>query len=216
MKIVEIPIDKIRPAPWNANEMDPEMRSCLHRSVVRFGPVVPPVVRQVDLGQYETVGGAQRLEECRALGLETITCVLVQLNDAEAMLLSQALNHITGSDNPGLRGALIRSILASVPLDEVLAVLPETSAGLQSLASLGQDTLAEQLMKWSEAQQARLKHLTFQLTPDQLPVVERALRQALSQARQVQGESPNLRGTALFLICSAFLGKEGDYGNPTR
>ena len=214
MEIIDIAVEKIVPAPWNSNEMDQEMRSYLRRSMERFGPVVPLVVREVGSGLYETVGGAQRLEEMRTMGAKTVTCVVLDVSAADARLLSQALNHISGSDNPGLRGALIRSILSSIPLQDVIAVLPETSQGIQGLASLGQDAIAEQILEWNKAQKAKLKHLTFQLTPDQLPVVERALRRALPQARQVQGESPNVRGTALYVICSVFLGKEGEDDNP--
>ncbi len=212
MEIVEIDIEKIMPSTWNSNEMGQEMRCYLRRSMERFGPVVPLVVREVGADLYETVGGAQRLEELRAMGAKTATCVVLDVNDAEARLLSQALNHISGSDNPGLRGVLVRSILSSIPLQDVIAVLPETSQGLEALTTLGQEAVAERLLEWDKTQKAKLKHLTFQVTPDQLRVVEKAIRSVLPRARQVQGDSPNIRGTALYVICCTLLKQEGSDG----
>ena len=218
MEIIEIAIEKIAPAAWNANEMDPEMQTHLGRSIERFGLVEPLVVREVGQDRYETIGGAQRLEELRARELGTVSCVVVHLSDGEARLLSQALNHIGGSDNLGLRGALVRSILASFPVEEVIALLPETSESLLTLASLDQGAMAEQLIRWNKAQKARLKHFAVQLTQEQLPVIEAAVRRALPKAREVQGGSPNVRGVALYLICSAFLekGERDEYDHPVQ
>lgn len=95
--------------------------------------------------------------------------------------------------------------MEAIPQDEVLALLPETASSLQALASLGQESIAERLMAWEEAQKARLHHLEFQLTEDQLEVVEEALRRVIPQAKDLKGDNPNLRGTALYLLCKAFL-----------
>ena len=94
MEIIDLPIDSIIPAPWNPNEMDPEMLSRLRHSIQRFALVVPLVVRLVGNDVYETIGGAQRLSILRELAVESVSCVLVQANDGEARLLGQAMNHI--------------------------------------------------------------------------------------------------------------------------
>ena len=65
--------------------------------------------------------------------------------------------------------------------------------------------MAEYLQNWQAAQAAKLKHLQFQLTPVQLGVVEEALSQLIPQAKKAQGESPNTRGTALYLLCQRYL-----------
>jgi ParB family chromosome partitioning protein len=131
--------------------------------------------------------------------------VVVEADDANARLLAQALNHIQGQDDLGLQAELIKEVLQSLPQEAVLSLLPETAQSLQALASLGQETMAHYLKNWQQAQSARLKHLQFQLTPIQLEVVEEALTQALPQAKAEQGDSPNARGTALYLLCQAYL-----------
>ena len=68
--------------------------------------------------------------------------------------------------------------------------------------------MAEHLAAWQKAQVARLKHLQVQLTDSQLEVVEEALNSVLPKAREQQGESPNTRGTAIYLLCKFYLERE--------
>ena len=63
---------------------------------------------------------------------------MVDADDAHARLLAQALNHIHGDDDLGLRGELIREVMQVLPEEEVLAVLPDTIDGLKGMANLAQ------------------------------------------------------------------------------
>jgi ParB family chromosome partitioning protein len=209
MKVIEVTIDQIHSVHWNPNQMDGTMRSRLRRSIQRFGLAAPLVVRPVGDKQFETIGGAQRLAVLRELGINPVPCVVVNADDANARLLSQALNRIQGHDDLGLQAELIREVLRSLPQEEVLQLLPETAQSLQAFASLGQEAMADYLKNWQQAQSARLKHLQFQLTPIQLEVVEEALTQILPQAKEEQGDSPNARGTALYLLCKTYLEHKG-------
>jgi ParB family chromosome partitioning protein len=208
MKVIDVPIGQIHEAAWNPNVMDAVMHSRLRRSVERFGLVVPLVVRPIGDALYETVGGAQRLSVLWELGIEAAPCVVVQAGDANARLLAQALNRIQGEDDLGLRAELVRAVLEQLPEGEVLAMLPETPAGLKALATLGQPEMASYLQNWQQAQQARLKHLTFQFTPLQLEIIEEALARVLPQARNTDSTNPNPRGTALYLLCLGYLERE--------
>ena len=64
------------------------------------------------------------------------------------------------------------------------------------------------LQSWQQAQEAKLKHLQFQLTTVQMEVVEEVMARLLPRARESQGDSPNARGTALYLLCIAHLERE--------
>ena len=208
MEIVDLPLSQLREAPWNANQMNSAMLSRLRQSISRFGLVVPLVVRSIGYGHFETIGGAQRLAVLREIGIDRVPCVVVEADDVQARLLSQCLNRIAGEDDLGLRSELIREVLTHTPESGVLSLLPETSDSLHSLASLGQETMAEYLDAWQKAQPARLRHLTAQLTPHQLDVVEEALARLLPMARESQDRSPNARGTALYLLCLGYLERE--------
>lgn len=133
---------------------------------------------------------------------------MLDLSDAEARLLSLALNSIHGEEDLGLKAEAVRVILQSIPPEEVLAVLPESSQGLQALASLGHADMAACIKTWEKMRAARLRHWTLQFTKEQLPVVEEALKLALLEVKG-EGEGPNVRGTAMAAICSFYLQQKG-------
>ncbi len=204
MEIVELPVSSIQVPEGNPNEMDDAMRARLRRSIERFGCQAPLVARQIGPDRWETVGGAQRLGVLRTMGKPTAPCVVIAADDAEARLLGQALNHIVGQDNDGLRGELLRQLLEALPQEEVLAILPDSARSLEALTSLGQEDMAAHLRAWEQSQGARLRHLTFQFQEAELAVVQQALGQAMGLLTE-PGESPNLRGQALAGICRCYL-----------
>jgi ParB family chromosome partitioning protein len=212
MLLLELPIEAIATPEWNATEADSEIHSRLRASILRFGLVVPLVVRLVGEGTYETIGGAQRLGILRELGIPTVQCVVVDLDDAEAQLLSQALNHIASEDNPGQRAALLRNLMVKMPKAEIAELLPETIESLEAISRLGQEDIASHLQAWNLAQSAKLRHFTVQLTPDQLTTIERALRLAEGNGDSDLG-NPNRRGRALYRLCEWFLELERSHDN---
>ena len=176
--------------------------------------MVPLVVRPIG-DRYETISGAQRLRIFKDLGRASAPCVVVQADDAEARLLGQALNHIAGSDNLGLRAEVLREILKSRSQEEVLALLPETAASLQSLTAIGEQSIAQALQHWEQTQKARLRHLTFQLTEAQLEVVEKVLQRLLPLTAGTD-VTTNKRGSALYLLCLGFLEREASIERPIQ
>ncbi|MFC1935654.1 ParB/RepB/Spo0J family partition protein [Chloroflexota bacterium] len=204
MKTVDLPIDALQEAPWNPNVMDADVRRRLQESLERFGLVQNLVVRPLDNGIYEVLSGSQRLKALREQGITTALCVVVVVDDANARLLSQALNHIHGEDDLGLRAELLRQVLKKIPEAQVLSLLPETVQSLASLAELGSEDLVAHLQAWEEAQAARLRHLTIHLSNDQLGIVEQALERAASYVTQ-ESDNPNKRGNAMFQLCKRYL-----------
>ncbi len=209
MKVIELPVDSLREAPWNPNHMDEAMMNRLRESLKRYGLVENLVVRLGGEGIYEVLSGNQRLKILHELGMETVPCMVVNLDDTHARLLAQALNHIQGEDDLGVRAELLKKVLETITEAEVLTILPETTNSLKALTSMSKETMADCLQNWQQAQSARLKHLQFQLTPKQLEVVEQAITRVLPQAHKLRADSPNVRGTALYLLCQAYLEKEG-------
>ena len=205
MQTVEMPLRKLTEAAWNPNVMDVNMLERLRASIRRYGLVENLVVRPMGADSYEVLSGNHRLKLMQELGMESALCVVLELDDAGARLLAQALNHIGGQDDLGLRAVLLRDVLKTLTPEEVLAVLPEGAEGLNALASLGQSTMADYLQKWENARPARLKHLVFQLTAAQLETVQQALEKVSPLVKANRGESPNDRGTALYLISKSYL-----------
>ena len=212
MTVVDIPLELIVPAPWNANRMDESMRARLVASIGRFGLVQPLLVRRVGDG-FETVAGAQRLAALRQRGEATAPCVVLdELGDAEARLLSIALNRIGGSDDVNALGELAREVLAVLPAEEVAQVVPLRLAELQGLAELPRiargeapsaaATLAQLGQAWQRAKRIALERIAFAFTVEQRQTVEQAVAEAL---RRVATDDPNRRGAALALVCAEWL-----------
>jgi ParB family transcriptional regulator, chromosome partitioning protein len=210
MKTVEISVEKLHGATWNANRMEPEMQGRLRESILRYGLVENLVVRQTQGDNYEVLSGNQRLEVLFELGVIVAPCVVVEVDDANARLLAQALNRIQGQDDLGLRAELMKKVLETIPENDILAILPETNIGLRSLRSLGKETMVEYLMNWEKAKEARLRHLQFQLTSKQLEVVEKVIHRFIIRAKEAKDRNPNVRGTALYLLCLKYLEEEKD------
>ena len=207
MQVIELPLAVLKEAPWNANQIDAAMLQRLRASIAKYGFVQNLVVRQIG-EYYEVLSGNQRLKLLREFNVTKVSCVIVELDDGHARLLAQALNHVHGADDLGLRAELLREVLQVIPQQEVMAVLPDSMVGLNGMAMMHQETMAGYLQNWEKARAARLRNLLFKLTAEQLQTVETALDGILPEARRQQGNSPNTRGTALYLICKSFLNKE--------
>jgi len=208
MDVIDLPLDRLKPAPWNPNAMDAAMTARLRESLDRFGLVENLVVRPIGGGAYEVLNGNQRLPLLRERGLAFAPCVVVDLDEAQARLLGMALNRIQGEDDLSRKAELVKNVLTSVPQADVLSLLPETAGSLAALATLGEGDLAQHLAAWQAAQAARLRHLQFQLSDAQLETVEEALNRALALAMPDAG-NPNRRGNALHALCQDYLERVG-------
>jgi ParB family transcriptional regulator, chromosome partitioning protein len=215
-EITHLPLAQLKEAPWNPNRMDPSLLEKLKNSLQRFGLAGVLVVRLLQRGSgqaagddcHEVLSGNQRLQVLRELGLEIVHCAVVHLRDAKAKLLAQTLNSLHGSDDLGLRAQLVEEILRSIPRAEVRSLLPKTAQRLQALSNLNQETIAQSLLNWQQAQQARLEHFTCQLTQEQLKTVEQALHRLRPEAKAQPGDNPNLKGHTLYLLALRFLSSE--------
>ena len=205
MKTVEISMKILRPASWNPNRMDEATLKKLKESLNRYGLVEPLVVRPMKDSTYEVLSGNQRLKVISDINPESVPCVVVNLNKHEAMLLAQALNGLRGEDDFAMKGALLKEILSSVSEDEVLSLLPETTASLKSLSLINEMDLAEHLQAWEQAQVARLRHMQLQLTDKQMETVEEAVSLMIPKAKDDSFNNPNTRGNAVFLLCKFYL-----------
>ena len=59
MNVAELPIEALREAPWNANQIDAAMLQRLRSSILKYGFIQNLVVRRIDNG-YEVLSGNQR------------------------------------------------------------------------------------------------------------------------------------------------------------
>jgi len=117
LKVDHVSIARLRPWPENPRIMSEAEMAKLVRSIQSFGLVEPLVVRRAD---RMVIGGHQRLEAAKALGMKTVPVVLVDVTESEAKALNLALNRISGEwDLPKL-GALLDELRDVPNLDATL------------------------------------------------------------------------------------------------
>jgi len=93
VEVVNIPISKLVKDPMNMRK-DPEDVSELVEEIRKHGWTVPLEVRPLKNGSYGIVCGSRRLHAARVLGLESIPCIVAEMDDDEAMRRSMADNEL--------------------------------------------------------------------------------------------------------------------------
>ena len=88
MKIVELPIEALKEALWNVNQVDDSMMQRLRTSIGKYGLVQNLVVRKIG-NDYEVLSGNHRLRLLHEMLIKTVPCVVVDVDDAHARLLAQ-------------------------------------------------------------------------------------------------------------------------------
>jgi len=117
IRTVYVPAQELNPSAFNPRIISESEMDKLRRSLDHWGFVEPIVVRRAD---NRIIGGHQRLEAAKALGLKTVPVVYVDITEQEAKALNVALNKIQGEwDLPRL-GELLEELRDLPDLDETL------------------------------------------------------------------------------------------------
>ena len=200
LKVTHIEVEKLKPNPWNPNRMSDEMFHKLKEYVKREGMVEPIVVRPQGK-EYEILGGYHRWLICKELGYSSVPCVVVELDDKRARILSVNLNELKGQSLPHLLAELIHDLSKEVTLEDLETQLPYSTAELKD--SLELLKLPDGLDAWLEEEaerQERERPVILSFVVDDAESVERALEEASSRH-----PTSLTRGRALVEIARAYL-----------
>jgi len=118
LRVEQVPVEALRPWDGNPRVMEEAELGKLIRSIQEFGLVEPLVVRQSD---HLIIGGHQRLEAARALGLRTVPVVYVDVTEAQTKALNLALNKIGGEFDLPKLGELLEELRELPDFDETLS-----------------------------------------------------------------------------------------------
>lgn len=134
LPVRDIPIAKLHGAEWNTNRVPDGVLKRIRRSLETFGAVENLVVRPSPLkrGHFEVVSGNHRLDLYREAGVASVPCVVVELDDARARLLSITLNRTRGvADDPDAYKAALEEILKKFTGQEIASYLPTSEASIE-------------------------------------------------------------------------------------
>ena len=205
IQITEIAVEKLRPNPWNPNRMSEEMRHKLREYIKKEGFVEPIVVRAKD-EDFEILGGFHRWSIAKELNYKTVPCVILDLDDRRAKILSVNLNEMKGQSLPNLLSNLIHDLSKEITLEDLETQLPYSMTELRDTLELLKipDGLEAYLDEEAARQeQQRPKILSF-VVDDEEPI-ERAITVAMARSE----DNPS-RGKALLEICRAYLSEVGN------
>jgi ParB-like chromosome segregation protein Spo0J len=204
LTVTEIPVEKLTPNPWNPNRMADGMRAKLKAYIQREGFVEPLVVRPIG-DSYQVLGGFHRWQIAQELDYRTVPCVVVDLDDRRAKILSINLNEMKGQSLPNLLGALVHDLSRDLSLDDLETQLPYTLDDLKDSLELlkipdGLDSFLEE----EAATQAKERPTILTFVVDDADVVENAIEAVKSR------HGIGTRGKALVELAREYLDGEGD------
>ena len=198
LTVVEIGVEKLTPNPWNPNRMSEAMRAKLKIYLQREGFVEPLVVRP--LGEdYQILGGFHRWEIAKELAYPTAPCVVVDVDDKRAKVLTINLNEMKGQSLPALLANLVHDLSKELVLEDLEKQLPYSIDELKdSLDLLKIPDGLDGFLKTEAERQARERPHILTFVVEDVDVVERAIEVAKRKHRV------GTRGAALVAIARTF------------
>lgn len=204
MEPVLVPVDRLDPNPWNPNRVDVRTMAKLRAQLRREGFVKPLVVRpHPDIPErWQLIDGEHRWRIARDdLQLTAVPCVVVQVDDRRARLMTVNLNELGGEAAPQALAELLHDLSKATKLEDLETELPFSMRELEdSLALLkvpsGLMLELEEQVKAHESQAPKVMNFVV----DEARVVEEAI------ARVSEGmEGKNRRGRALTFLARSWL-----------
>jgi ParB family transcriptional regulator, chromosome partitioning protein len=142
-KMVEVDIDSLEPNPWNTNFVSPEHEGKLEESIKRFGVFKPVIVRELEDGRLQILGGEHRWAAAKRLGFPRVPIVnLGAVDEIRAKEIGLADNGRYGQDDPLGLAALLRDLGNA---DELSTFLPYSDiefATILAVESINLDDLS--------------------------------------------------------------------------
>jgi ParB/RepB/Spo0J family partition protein len=204
LKVVDLPVDRLSPNPWNVNRVSDEIFAKLREYIRRACFVEPLVVRPAEPGHYQILGGEHRWRVAQELGYEAVPC---NLDDRRAKILSVNLNELKGQSVPSLLAELVHDLSRDLSVEDLSSQLPYDVPELEDMQDLLRipDGLEDELAAEAERmERERPRILSFAVSPAQEETIEEAIDRAMMR---VAGTS---RGAALTFLAQSFLDHEGE------
>lgn len=179
LRIIQVPIERLHPNPWNPNVVPRRTMSAIGESLKEFGEVdgikarphptldgvlVPEGGDGASETDFQIVDGEHRWEQLKEKGATEAAVIPLNLTDAEAKKLTVILNETRGeADTVPLAQLLVSLQQTGMGLDELLIGLPYEQNELSELLKIGAldwdtfDASAGERLADHIAQQARSK-----------------------------------------------------------
>lgn len=158
------------PNPWNTNKVDRDNFERLKKSLQSLGSFKPIIVRELDDGSKQILGGYHRNEAAKELGFETVPVLsLGTIDDDRAKEISLVDNARFGQDDVELLAKLLDEMDTTL-LENIMPDIPTVELTTEDLS----DAIAEELARDRDEDDG-YKNLKFRLEIDKAEEIEAVL-----------------------------------------
>jgi len=141
LQFFDAAINQLVPNPWNSNQMTAENEKKLENSIKELGFTKPIIVRELEDGRYQILGGEHRWQVAVRLGYEQVPVVsLGMISDLKAKKIGLVDNGRYGEDDTVRLSEILREIGSA---DDVLSILPMTGHELDDIFAASSVDLEE-------------------------------------------------------------------------
>ena len=175
MKVEDIEVELVHPAPENPNEMTERMMKALRTEITLRGFIQPVLVRPhpEKENEYQIIDGEHRWRIMGELGMQTIPCVVdYEASDLDADVRRLTMNRLRGEFVPIRIAHLLADLQERIPESEIRARLALDESELRSYYKLAGLPVDEETKRKRTAVGAARVELTFSCTQEQATEVE--------------------------------------------
>lgn len=131
LQIDDVPVGDLKPNPWNTNIVTPENETKIEQSLKRFGMFRPIIVRTLEDGSKQILGGEHRWGVAKKLGYKTIPVIdLGNISEKKAKEIGLVDNGRYGEDDTLALSELLKDLGEA---EEFLSFLPYSGDELESI-----------------------------------------------------------------------------------
>lgn len=194
--------------PWNTNVMSPDNEAKLEESIRRRGMFKPVVVRELEDGSLQILGGEHRAQIAARMGLKQVPVFnLGRIDESAAKEIGILDNARYGADDTLQLAELLESLGSA---DELASFMPYSDADLTSIFSSvsialdnldlsEEDEAAPTLPKERPIQTHQI--MRFKVPVDDVGMVTELIERVMKSQKFTESDSLANAGDALVFVC---------------
>lgn len=195
---------RLSPNPWNTNMVSPENEAKLEESIKRFGMFKPIVVRELEDGAIEILGGEHRCQVAVKLGFKEVPVInLGQIDDNQAKEIGLVDNGRYGSDDTLQLASLLGDL--GISAEELSTFMPYSESEFATIFSSVNielddldlpDDMESPSMPSTKPQQTH-QIMRFKVPVDDAQAVSDLIERTMKEQRYTDEDSLSNAGNAL-------------------
>lgn len=212
MKNITVSPVSLKPNPWNTNIVSPENEKKIEQSIKRLGLFKPILVRELEDGTLQILGGEHRATAAIRLKLKEVPVInLGKIDDKKAKEISLIDNGRYGADDSLQLSVLLKELGDS---EELAEFLPYSEADLNEIFS--STDIALDMLDFEDDDEAEVASTATQTKPiqthqimrfkvpfDDAPIVQAIIENIMKTQSYTHEDSLANAGHALVHLCNS-------------